>query len=75
MTTLKNDPLFDKAETGKYLRIATSTVDRHLHNGLLVPTRIGGRVFFRKSTLDAFLAGSEREARREASERRKNVNA
>lgn len=69
------DELLDKRETGTYLRISIPTVDKHLHNGLLIPTRIGGRVFFRRKTLDQFLAASERKARQEASERRRIVAA
>lgn len=65
--------LLDKRETAKYLRITVPTVDRHLHNGLLIPCRVGGRVFFRRRTLDKFLAASERKARKEANERRQNV--
>ena len=71
----EGDALLDKRETGAYLRISIPTVNNHLHNGLLIPTRIGGRVFFRRKTLDQFLAASERKARREASERRRNVAA
>jgi Helix-turn-helix domain len=68
------DELLDKRETGVYLRISIPTIDKHLRTGLLVPTRVGGRVFFRKRNLDAFLRASERKARQEAGERRKNVN-
>jgi excisionase family DNA binding protein len=74
MTLRPGDELFDKRETAKYLHIKVPTVDKHLRTGLLVPTRVGGRVFFRKHNLDAFLRANERKARQEASERRRNFD-
>ena len=73
MTLRNDDALLDKRETGAYLRISIPTVDKHLRTGLLVPTRVGGRVFFRKRLLDQFVAASERKARREANKRRRGV--
>jgi Helix-turn-helix domain len=75
MKLIGNEALLDKRETAAYLRISVPSVNKHLHGGLLVPTRVGGRVFFRKRTLDEFVATSERRARREASERRRNGDA
>jgi hypothetical protein len=73
MNRRNGDALLDKRETGAYLRISVPTVDKHLRTGLLVPTRVGGRVFFRKRNLDTFLRVSERQARKEADIRKKNV--
>ena len=70
-----DDALLDKREAGTYLRISIPTLNNLLHKGLLIPTRVGGRVFFRKRLLDQFLAASERKARREASKRRRNFDA
>jgi hypothetical protein len=71
LTMREGDTLLDKRETADYLRISVPSVNNHLHNGLLVPTRIGGRVFFRKRTLDEFLRASELKGRREAMWRQK----
>jgi Helix-turn-helix domain len=75
LTLREGDALLDKREAGAYLRISVPSINNHLRSGLLIPTRVGGRVFFRKRLLDQFLAASERKARREASERRRNVDA
>jgi excisionase family DNA binding protein len=60
------DELLDKRQAAQYLRVSVPWINNHLAAGLLIPTRVGGRVFFRKRTLDAFLRASERKARHEA---------
>jgi hypothetical protein len=69
--------LLDKDQTRKRLgKISLSTLNRHIANGVLVPAKIGGRVFFREEAIDAFIRDCERKARRRAQERRQTgVNA
>jgi excisionase family DNA binding protein len=54
--------LLTKKEAQERLRISLSTLDRHLANGLLTPTKIGGRVFFRQQTLERFIRSCERKS-------------
>jgi hypothetical protein len=54
-----NDPLFTRTESARYLGLKNRhTLSVWLCNGRypeLTPTRVGRRVFFRQSVLDAFL--------------------
>lgn len=62
--------LLTRFESAKMLRISVPTLDRHIANGLLIPARVGGRVFFREDALKAFLTKSEQNKAR--SQRRKD---
>ncbi len=46
--------LLNKRETANYLRISIPTLDRHLASGLLIPARVGRKVFFREEMLCNF---------------------
>lgn len=67
--------LLNKRETARYLRISIPTLDRHIASGLLIPARVGRKVFFREGTLLRFLINSEANARRKARERTNGVAA
>jgi predicted DNA-binding transcriptional regulator AlpA len=74
ITRKEEDVLLNKKQTRKRLGdISLSTLDRHIANGLLVPAKIGGRVFFREETIDAFIKNCERKARRRVQNRTKNA--
>jgi predicted site-specific integrase-resolvase len=61
--------LMNKIEAAKFLRISTPTLDRHVAAGLIIPVKLGARVFFREKTLTKFIDDCERKARRRAQER------
>jgi excisionase family DNA binding protein len=53
------DPLLDYSEADSYLRLPKGTTKNWISEGryekVLTPTRLGRRVFFRKSVLERFL--------------------
>jgi hypothetical protein len=62
--------LRDKGETRKRLGdISLSCLDRLIAMGLLVPAKVGGRVFFRDEVIENFIRNAERKARDRARER------
>jgi len=67
--------LMNKDEAARYLRISVGGVNRRLARGDLVPTKIGGLVFFRRETLDQFIKSCEQKGRRCARERAKTLTA
>lgn len=58
----RQDRIMTLAEVSKYLRLSMSTVYRMANDGKLPVSKIGRRWRFRKSTIDQFLADSERSS-------------
>jgi excisionase family DNA binding protein len=51
--------LLTMPEVMQYLRLSRAAVHRLVRAGRLPVVRIGGRVLFRKETLDAFISNAE----------------
>lgn len=61
MTVLENDfdHLMTQKEVAAMLRVSPSTITALRNNGSLPHVRIGKRVLFRKSTVQAFMQSNE----------------
>ena len=58
-------------EATAYLKLSRTTLHRLVSAGQLAAVRIGGRVLFRRETLDTFIKKNERPARRAEAEGRR----
>ena len=45
------EPLLDKKEAAKYLRVSTRTIGNYRKQGLLTACKVGGKILFKESEL------------------------
>ena len=62
MTTLEKEPMMELAEVARYLRISRSMLYKFTAKNLIPFHRIGGRLRFRFSEIEAWIAASDHQA-------------
>jgi excisionase family DNA binding protein len=60
--------ILNKPEAAKFLRCSMGWVDRAMRRGDLAFVKMGGKVFFRRESLESFVKSCERKAQRCAAE-------
>ena len=56
---LDKKEILDREEASRYLNISVSTLDRHVKGGTIPVIRLGGRLLFRKISLQDWLSNME----------------
>lgn len=56
---LEGKEILDREEASRFLNISVSTLDRHVKAGTIPVVRLGGRVVFRKISLQDWLSNME----------------
>jgi hypothetical protein len=52
---------FDRKDAAEYIAVGTTTLDELRKAGQIKPVKIGGRLVYRKTTLDRYLKGLPEE--------------